>query len=75
MGESEGKSPLKRHRHICEYHVSKLILGCLGVDWINPAEDRDKWRAVVNTARNVTGYIIFGKFLILLLTKNSASWS
>jgi len=44
----------------------------VSVDWINPAEDRDKWRAVVSTARNVTGYIAFGKYLVLLLKKNSA---
>jgi hypothetical protein len=39
----------------------------VGVEWINAAEDRDKWRAGVNTARNVMGYIIFGKLLVLLL--------
>jgi hypothetical protein len=26
------------------------------VDWINPAEDRDKWWAVVNTVMAPTGF-------------------
>jgi hypothetical protein len=27
-------------------------IGCESVDWINMAQDRDKWRAVVNTVMN-----------------------
>jgi hypothetical protein len=27
-------------------------VGCQGVDWINLAQDRDLWRAVVNTVKN-----------------------
>jgi hypothetical protein len=27
-------------------------IGCEGVDWIHLAEDRDRWRAVVNTVMN-----------------------
>jgi hypothetical protein len=30
-----------------------MILEWTGVDWINLAEDGDKWRAVVNTVMNL----------------------
>jgi hypothetical protein len=29
----------------------------LGKDWIYTAQDRDQWRALVNTAMNLTGSI------------------
>jgi hypothetical protein len=28
-------------------------IGCDGVDWIELAEDRDQWRALVNTVKNL----------------------
>jgi hypothetical protein len=28
-------------------------LGCRGVDWIGLAQDRDRWRALVNAAMNL----------------------
>jgi hypothetical protein len=27
-------------------------VGCLGMDWIDPAQDRERWRALVNVAMN-----------------------
>jgi hypothetical protein len=27
-------------------------IGCCGVDWIGLAEDRDRWRALVNAVMN-----------------------
>jgi hypothetical protein len=27
-------------------------IGCGGMDWIDLAQDRDQWRALVNTAMN-----------------------
>jgi len=28
-------------------------VGCGGMDWIDVAEDRDRWRAVVNAVMNL----------------------
>jgi hypothetical protein len=28
-------------------------VGCGGMDWINLAQDRDRWRVLVNAARNL----------------------
>jgi hypothetical protein len=55
VGKPEGKSPLGRSRRRWEEGV-KLDLGEMGwgggVEWIHLAEDRDRWRAVVNALMN-----------------------
>jgi hypothetical protein len=38
-------------------------IGCDGVDWIDRAQDRDKWRALVNTVLNFWVPRNAGKFL------------
>jgi hypothetical protein len=38
-------------------------IGCGGVDWINLAQDRDQWRALVNMAVNLQVSLNVGKFL------------
>jgi hypothetical protein len=34
-----------------------------GLDWIDMAQDRDRWRAVVSTVMNLRGSIKRGEFL------------
>jgi hypothetical protein len=47
----EGKRPLGRSRHMCVGNIKMNLreIGCSGMDWIDLAQDRDQWRAVVNT--------------------------
>ena len=55
MGKSEGKRSLGRPRRRWEDDI-KLDLqevgGACG-DWMELAQDRDKWRALVSTVRNL----------------------
>ena len=46
----EGKRPLGRTRHRWKDNIKMDLqeVGCGGVDWIELAEDRDRWRALVN---------------------------
>jgi hypothetical protein len=55
MGKPKGKRPLGRPRH---RWVDNIKMGILeiewgGVDWIGVAQDRDKWRALVNAVMSL----------------------
>jgi hypothetical protein len=39
-------------------------IGWAGVDWIYLAQDRDKWRALVNAIMNIRVPFLFGKSLV-----------
>jgi len=55
VGKPEGKRPLGRPRHRWEENI-KLDLqevGCRGMNWIELAQDRDRWRALVNAVMNL----------------------
>jgi hypothetical protein len=49
-GKPEGKRPLgrPRRRWLDNFKMDLLEVGWDGVDWIALAQDRDKWRALVN---------------------------
>jgi len=51
----EEKRPLGRTRHKWENNIKRNLqgVGCGGVDWIELAQDRDRWRALVNVIRNL----------------------
>jgi hypothetical protein len=55
VGKSEGKRPLgkPRHRWMDNVLMDLREIGWGGMDWIDLAQNRDQWRAVVNTVRNI----------------------
>jgi hypothetical protein len=50
-GKPEGKEPLGRssRRWVDNIKMDLREIGWDGMDWIDLAQDRDKWRAIVNT--------------------------
>ena len=55
VGKPEGKRPLGRLRRRWEDNIKMDLqeLGCRGMDWMELAEDRDRWRVLVNTVMNL----------------------
>jgi hypothetical protein len=55
VGKPEGKKPLRRPRRRWEDNIRMDVreIGRGGMDWIDLAEDRDRWRALVNTVMNL----------------------
>ena len=54
MGKPEGKKPIGRPKYRWEDN-NKLDLqevGCGEMDWIDLAQDRDRWREFVNAVMN-----------------------
>jgi hypothetical protein len=55
VGKPEGKRPLGRPTRRWADNIKMDIRerGLDGLDWIDLAQDRDEWRALVNTVRNL----------------------
>jgi hypothetical protein len=55
VGKLEGKRPLGRHRRRWEDNIKmdlQEVEGSCG-DWMELAQDRDRWRALVTMLRNL----------------------
>jgi hypothetical protein len=67
VGKPEGKKPLGRPRRRWEDNIKADLqeVGCGGMNWIELAQDRDRWRALVNAAIIIIIIIIIicGEFL------------
>ena len=55
VGKPEGKRPPGRPRRRWEDNIKMDLqeVGCGGIDWIELAQDRDRWRALVNDVMNL----------------------
>jgi len=55
VGKPEGKRPLGRPRRRWEDNIKFDIheVGCGGMDWIELAQYRDRWRALLNAVMNL----------------------
>jgi hypothetical protein len=65
VGEPEGKRPLgrPRHRRVDNIKLDLSEIGWDGMDWIDLGQNRDQWRALVNTVMNLRVAENAGKFL------------
>ena len=55
MGKSGGKKPLGRSRLRWDDNIKMGLqeVVCGDMDWIDLAQDRDRWRALVNAVMNL----------------------
>jgi hypothetical protein len=55
VGKPEGKRPLGRLRRRCVDNIETDLreIGWGGMDWIDLAQDREQWRALVNIVKNL----------------------
>ena len=54
VGKPEGKRPLGRPKRRWEDNIKIYLqeVGCESIDWIDVAQDRERWRALVNAVMN-----------------------
>jgi hypothetical protein len=66
VGKPEGKRPIgrPRHRWVDNIKMDLLEIGWGGVDWIGLAQDRDRWRALVNAVTNFGFHEMLGDYRV-----------
>ena len=65
VGKPEGRRPLGRPRCRWMYNIRTDLqeVGCGYMDWIGPAQDRDRWRTLVSAVMNLRVPWNAGNFL------------
>ena len=65
VGKPEGKRPVGRPRRRWEDNIKMDLqeVGYGGMDWIELAQETDRWRALVNAVMNLRFPYIAGNFL------------
>jgi len=65
VGKPEGKRPLGKPRRRWEVNIMMDLqeVGCWGMDWIDLAQDRYRWREHLNAVVNLRGVQNVGIFL------------
>jgi len=65
VGKPERKIPLGRPRHRWNDNIKMDLqeVGCEGLDWIDLAQDRDRWRALVNGVMSIWVLYDVGNFI------------
>jgi hypothetical protein len=55
VGKPKGKRPLERNRRRWEDNIKMYLqeVGCGGIEWIELAQDWDRWRTLVNAAMKI----------------------
>jgi hypothetical protein len=55
VGKPEGRKPLgrPRRREVDNIRMDLVEVGWSDVDWIDLAQDKDRWRALVNSVLNL----------------------
>ena len=66
LGKPEGKRPSGRSRHRWEYNNKKWTIRKWGreMDWIELAQDRERWLAIVHAVMNFRLSSYAGNFFI-----------
>ena len=54
VGKPEGKTPLERpRRRWVDIRMDLQEVGCVYMEWIGLAQDRDRWRTLVSAVMNL----------------------
>jgi hypothetical protein len=55
VGKPEGRRPMGKPRRRWDDNIRMDLqeVGCGDMDWIGLAQDRDRWRAIVNAVMNL----------------------